>query len=44
MQFGYFGGSIAGGGALAIGGYTALGAAMGALLPRRGGDARPGAI
>ncbi len=29
MQFGYFGGSIAGGGALAIGGYTALGAAMG---------------
>ena len=28
MQFGYFGGSIAGGGALAIGGYTALCAAM----------------
>jgi predicted MFS family arabinose efflux permease len=28
MQFGYFGGSIAGGGALAIGGYGALGAAM----------------
>jgi MFS transporter, DHA1 family, inner membrane transport protein len=32
MQFGYFGGSIAGGGALAIGGYGALGAAMGLMF------------
>jgi DHA1 family inner membrane transport protein len=32
MQFGYFGGSIAGGGALAIGGYSALGAAMGLMF------------
>ena len=32
MQFGYFAGSIAGGAALAVGGYGALGAAMGGLL------------
>lgn len=31
MQFGYFAGSIAGGAALTIGGYSALGATMGAL-------------
>ena len=29
MQFGYFAGSIAGGAALAVGGYGALGATMG---------------
>jgi predicted MFS family arabinose efflux permease len=32
MQFGYFAGSIAGGAALAAGGYGALGAAMGLLF------------
>jgi predicted MFS family arabinose efflux permease len=32
MQFGYFVGSIAGGGALALGGYGALGATMGLLF------------
>jgi predicted MFS family arabinose efflux permease len=32
MQFGYFAGSIAGGAALAVGGYSALGATMGALF------------
>ena len=32
MQFGYFAGSIAGGAALAVGGYGAFGAAMGGLL------------
>jgi predicted MFS family arabinose efflux permease len=32
MQFGYFVGSIAGGAALTVGGYSALGAAMGALF------------
>jgi predicted MFS family arabinose efflux permease len=32
MQFGYFGGSIVGGCALAIGGYGALGAAMGLIF------------
>ncbi len=32
MQFGYFVGSIAGGAALALGGYSALGAAMGLLF------------
>jgi predicted MFS family arabinose efflux permease len=32
MQFGYFAGSIAGGVALAAGGYSALGATMGALF------------
>ena len=32
MQFGYFAGSIAGGAALAVGGYGALGATMGALF------------
>ena len=39
MQFGYFAGSIAGGAALAIGGYGALGATMGLALPRRRRDA-----
>jgi predicted MFS family arabinose efflux permease len=32
MQFGYFAGSIAGGAALALGGYSALGATMGLLF------------
>jgi DHA1 family inner membrane transport protein len=32
MQFGYFGGSIAGGAALTVGGYGALGATMGAFF------------
>jgi predicted MFS family arabinose efflux permease len=32
MQFGYFVGSIAGGAALTVGGYDALGAAMAALF------------
>jgi predicted MFS family arabinose efflux permease len=32
MQFGYFAGSIAGGAALALGGYSALGATMGAFF------------
>jgi DHA1 family inner membrane transport protein len=32
MQFGYFAGSIAGGAALSVGGYSALGVTMGALL------------
>jgi predicted MFS family arabinose efflux permease len=32
MQFGYFAGSIAGGAALAVGGYDALGAVIGALF------------
>jgi predicted MFS family arabinose efflux permease len=32
MQFGYFAGSIAGGAALTVGGYSALGATMGALF------------
>jgi predicted MFS family arabinose efflux permease len=32
MQFGYFVGSIAGGLALAVGGYNALGATMGILF------------
>ena len=32
MQFGYFAGSIAGGAALAVGGYSAFGATMGALF------------
>jgi DHA1 family inner membrane transport protein len=32
MQFGYFAGSITGGAALTVGGYTALGATMGALF------------
>ena len=32
MQVGYFAGSIAGGAALAVGGYSALGATMGALF------------
>ena len=32
MQFGYFAGSIAGGAALTVGGYSALGATMGAFF------------
>ena len=32
MQIGYFAGSIAGGAALIVGGYSALGATMGALF------------
>ena len=32
MQFGYFAGSIAGGAALAVSGYSALGATMGVLF------------
>jgi predicted MFS family arabinose efflux permease len=32
MQFGYFAGSIAGGAALSVGGYSALGVTMGALF------------
>jgi hypothetical protein len=32
MQFGYLAGSIAGGAALTIGGYSALGATMGAFF------------
>ena len=48
MQFGYFAGSIAGGAALTVGGYSALGAAMGLLflgaaatLARRPASAEP---
>jgi hypothetical protein len=32
MQFGYFAGSIAGGAALAVGGYSGVGAAMATLF------------
>ncbi len=41
MQFGYFAGSIAGGAALAVGGYGAFGATMGALFLAAAGNARP---
>ena len=54
MQFGYFAGSIAGGTALAVGGYGALGATMGLFFlgaaatlagrPRLAPTGRPGRL
>lgn len=44
MQFGYFGGSIAAGGALAVGGYTALAAAMSSLFLGAAAALRSGSL